>query len=192
MRTPVHVRAARRLLMLGLAALLCGGVASSVAAESPGVLERRVKAAFLYKFAGYVDWPGTAFREETDPLVIGVFGDDPMAEELERLVQGRRSSGRLVLVRRVTDPAEPGNVHLLFQGRSSAARLPDIRRGLGARPVLLVTEWPGALEQGSMINFVLDGGRVRFEVDLDAVEGADLGLSSRLLAVARTVTQKRS
>jgi hypothetical protein len=187
-------RSARRFVPLGLLAALAALCAHTAAwaADPPTVLERRVKAAFLYKFAGYVDWPAPAFRAGTDPLVIGVIGDDALAEELERLVQGRRSAGRLVQVRRIESLGDPGNVHLLFLGRSQAQRIDEAVQAIRSRPVLLVSEAPGALRQGSMINFVIEDGRVRFEVDLDATEKNGLGLSSRLLTVARTVNAKGS
>ena len=188
-------RSARRLARLGLAAaalfVLLRGHAPAQAAD-PGTLERRVKAAFLYKFAGYVDWPKAAFHGATDPLVIGVAGDEVLAAELERLVAGRRSGGRAVQVRRIEDLEAPGNVHLLFLGRSHAARWDEVVRAVHLRPVLLVGEWPGALARGAMINFVIDEGRVRFEIDLDTVQDHGLGLSSRLLTVARTVTSRGS
>ena len=173
-----------------LALVALGAPAQAWAADPPTVLERRVKAAFLYKFAGYVDWPAPAFRGGAEPLVIGVIGDDALADELERLVQGRRSAGRPVQVRRIESLQEPGNVHLLFLGRSHAHRIDEVVEAIRQRPVLLVSEAPGALRQGSMINFVIEEGRVRFEVDLDATQRNGLGLSSRLLTVARTVTAK--
>ena len=188
-------RSARRFGPLGpLAALVALAAlwtyAPARAADPPTVLERRVKAAFLYKFAGYVDWPAPVFRGAGEPLIIGVIGDDALADELERLVQGRRSAGRPVQVRRIEHPDDPGSVHLLFLGRSHAQRIDEVVEAIRQRPVLLISEAPGALRQGSMINFVIEDGRVRFEVDLDATQRNGLGLSSRLLTVARTVNAK--
>ncbi|MEO6462671.1 MAG: YfiR family protein [Candidatus Eisenbacteria bacterium] len=182
----------RPLVSLGVLFVMLAHASAWAAPDTQTVLERRVKAAFLYKFAGYVDWPAPAFRGPGDPLVIGVIGDDALADELERLVQGRRSAGRLVQVRRIENTGEPGDVHLLFLGRSHAQRAGEAVQAIRQRPVLLVSESPGALQQGSMINFVIGEGRVRFEVDLDATKRNGLGLSSRLLTVARTVTAKGS
>ena len=192
MRIRHILRAARGVVPLGLAALLLAPAVASADHGTPTPLERRVKAAFLYKFAGYVEWPGTAFHGVDDPLVIGVVDDEALAAELERLVLGRRSAGHPVLVRRIEDVEDPGNIHLLFVSRAGAHQTADILRAIHLRPVLVVTETKGALEQGSMINFVLDEGRVRFEVNLDAVERNGLGLSSRLLTVARSVSARRS
>jgi hypothetical protein len=190
----LSARAARRLAALALAAA-AGAVAAPAgpaAAQEATPLERRVKAAFLYKFAGYVEWPASAFRAGDQPLVIGVLGDDALAEDLERAVRGRTSGGHPVLVRWVDDAANPGDVHLLFVARSEHHRVADVLRAVRQRPVLVVTESRDALRQGSMINFVLDQGRVRFEVDLDAVSRSGLGLSSRLLSVARNVSTRGS
>jgi len=185
------IRAARRLFALALALGVLAPAAPGRAQESTP-LERKVKAAFLYKFAGYVEWPGSAFRAGDEPLVIGVLGDDPLARDLERLVRGRTSAGRPVLVRWIEDAAAPGNVHLLFIGRREHHRAAEALRAVRQRPVLIVTESHDALDEGSMINFVIDEGRVRFEVNLEAVDRNGLGLSSRLLTVARNVSPKGS
>lgn len=170
--------------LAGLAMAPAGG-----AAETPTVLERRVKAAYLYKFAGYVDWPASAFHDANEPLMIAVLDDQALALELARLVQGRRSAGRQVQVRTLENPAEPGNAHVVFIGRGAVEHTDEVVAALGRRPVLVVGE---AAAKGSMIRFVHEQGRVRFEVDLDAVEPSGLHLSSRLLTVARTVTSRRS
>ena len=190
------IRAARRLVALALAVAVIAP--AGLAPAQPGLaqestpLERRVKAAFLYKFAGYVEWPASAFHGPGEPLVIGVLGDDPLATDLERLVRGRTSAGRPVLVRWIEDAAAPGNVHLLFIGRREHHRAAEVLRAVRQRPVLIVTESHDALEEGSMINFVIDEGRVRFEVNLEAVDRNGLALSSRLLTVARNVIPKGS
>jgi hypothetical protein len=190
------LRSARRLVALALAVAVTAAAGLAAAAPGPGQestpLERRVKAAFLYKFAGYVDWPASAFHAADEPLVIGVIGDDAMAQDLERLVRGRTSGGRPVLVRWIDDAAAPGNVHLLFIGRREHHRAAEVLRAVRQRPVLIVTESHDALDEGSMINFVIDEGRVRFEVNLEAVDRNGLGLSSRLLTVARNVSPKGS
>jgi hypothetical protein len=175
-------------------ALALLGTALALAPPSPAradeestALERRVKAAFLYKFAGYVEWPAAAFDSAQAPVNIAVMGDDAIAAELEQLVVGRTSGGRPVAVRRIESLDDSGPLHILFIGRSESGRLRSLIRGAGTRAVLIVTETPGALAMGSMINFVLADGRVRFEVALAAVEKRGLSLSSRLLAVARSV-----
>ena len=116
-----------------------------------------------------------------------MLGDDALADEVSELVAGRTSGGRPVAVvrLRVIDPLP--DVRVLFVARSEMERLPAIAEQARGRAILLVAESEGAIGRGAMINFVLTGGRVRFEVDLGAVAHSQLTLSSRLLAVAQTV-----
>jgi hypothetical protein len=154
------------------------------AADEDSTLEQRVKAAFLYQFAGYVEWPPNTFAQPGTPITIAVLGADAVAEELGQVVTGRTVGGRSVVVRRVKPGESLAGVHILFVGKSEGARLNQVPQ---ARAVLTVTEADGALSHGSMINFVLVDRRVRFEVALDSVEKNGLKLSSRLLAVAQQV-----
>jgi hypothetical protein len=177
------------LAMAVLVALAKGATAvgDARADEHKTALELQVKAAFLYKFAGYVEWPADAFPAADTPVTIGVVNDEAMAEALSKLVAGRTSSGRPVAVAALK-PGEPiPAVHLLFIGASEEARLKAEVQAVAGRPILVVTEQEGAFAHGSMINFVLARGRVRFEVALKAVEANGLTLSSRLLSVAQTV-----
>jgi uncharacterized protein DUF4154 len=183
--------ARRRALLLCCAALLtslAGWAAGRAgAAESDDVLEQRVKAAFLYKFAGYVDWPPASFAGVDTPITIGVIGSEPLAAELAQVVTGRTVSNRSIAVRRIKAGETLAGVHILFIGSAERARLGQHASNAQAHSVLTVSESEGALEQGSMINFVVADRRVRFEVALDSAEKGGLRLSSRLLAVAQQV-----
>lgn len=183
--------ARRRLKALGwiaLAGLGMLGSAGSRAQAEAAAGEHAVKAAFLYRFAGYVDWPASAFAGADTPLTIGVVGAEPLRTELQQAVRGRVVADRGVEVRKLA-PGEPlARVHIVFLGRAEAARMGQLRPWLQEAPVLVVTEADGALAEGSMINFVVLDRRVRFEIALDAAERQGLRLSSRLLAVAQKVT----
>ncbi len=163
---------------------------SAVGAQSGAAevnLERNVKAAFLYKFLGYVDYPEAAVPAAGEPLVIAVLGADHVAEELARISTGRSMHGRAVAVRKLRAGEGPGSVHMLFIGDGEAG---DVEKALAAvrqAPVLTVTETGRNLRQDSVINFRIVDERVRFEVSLDAAEKSNLKLSSRLLAVAYKV-----
>jgi hypothetical protein len=157
------------------------------AADDAATLEQRVKAAFLYQFAGYVEWPPNSFAQADTPVTIAVLGNDPLAAELKQLVVNRTVAGRKVAVRQVKPGESLAGVHILFIGSAENARLGQLTQAGKARPVLTVTEADGALNQGSMINFVIVDRRVRFEVALDSAEKSGLRLSSRLLAVAQQV-----
>lgn len=190
MRRPVQVLpipARRRLLAslgAGLVALVAGVPAAHAAGEA--ALERRVKAAFLYKFLGYTEFPATAFGDSASPLLIGVVGSDEMVAELVRTVHGRTINGRTILVHSVRDGDNPGPIHLLFVAGSEGAR---VTRAVRAAPgaLLLVSECETGLQHGSVINFRIVDEHVRFDVSLDAAEKNNVRLSSRLLGVAHRV-----
>ncbi len=154
--------------------------------------EYRVKAAFLYKFGSYIEWPDRRFARPDSPLAIGVMGADALADELAQIVAGRSVNGRAVQVRKLR-PGDPiGGLHILFIGRADDGRLPEVLAAAKGRALLTVTESDEALELGSMINFVVVDGKVRFDVALPPADPGNLRISSRLLAVARKVVSKSS
>jgi hypothetical protein len=173
------------------AAALCGehGLVAPAradnAATSPA-LERRVKAAFLYKFLGYAEFPPGAFADPASPVTIGVIGADDLAAELARIVSGRTVNNRAIVVRALRESELGTPVHLLFIGGADPARVGRMVRAAG-NALLVVTECDGGLQQGSAINFRIVDERVRFDVGLDAAERNGIKLSSRLLTVANRV-----
>jgi hypothetical protein len=170
------------LLLLGI---LCIKTFAVAAEESPQVLEQRVKAAFLFKFGGYVEWPENVFPHKDSPLIIGVAGADVLAEELSEVVAGRTMNGRPVTVRRVRGGEPLTNIHVLFVSRSEIGRLNELLAQ--AQPVLTVTDFEKGLAQGSIINFVVTDNRVRFEISLDAAKRSGLKIGEPLLSVAMRV-----
>lgn len=157
------------------------------AQEAPTEIERRVKAAFLYKFTGYVEWPEGTFLRAEDPMTIGIMGDDQLAADAAQIVAGRTIGGRPLAVRRISSVEQAAGVHILFVGHAEAPRFAQIVKALPAAPMLIVSESEGLLRQGSIINFLLIDNRVRFDVSLEAAERRGIRLSSRLLAVANSV-----
>lgn len=171
-----------------LALLTLFAAATTAHLQAAEVSEASIKAAFLYKFAGYVEWPPSAFARADAPFVIGVLGDDALAAELERLVPGRSVAAHPLAVRRVK-PGEPvRGVQLLY----IAGDDPDPAAIAAAQEqgALVVTASPGGLAAGSEINFVAAEGHVGFEVSLVSAQRAGHRISSRMLAVARRVVQK--
>ena len=178
-------RASLRCFLWAMAALatLCAH------AQPREVTEAGVKAAFLYKFANYVEWPASAWTAPTAPLVIGVMSSDDVAAELERIAPGRSVNGHPVAVKRVREGDALTGIHLLFIGRTHAS-LASALRAAREHSVVAVTESERGLELGSSINFVSAGDRVAFEVSLDPVDKAGARISARMLAVARRVVPK--
>lgn len=183
-------RRAWRTLAWMLIALFVGATGLAAAQPDAGnetTLEHRVKAAFLYKIAGYVEWPGNVFPKNDTPLTIGVMGAELLATELTRAVKGRSAHNRPITVKSLKPRDSLDGMHVLFVGREQQNHIKDLVPGALRRSMLVVTEWEGALTQGSMVNFIIVDGRVRFEVSIDAARAAELKFSSRLLAVAQHV-----
>jgi prepilin-type processing-associated H-X9-DG protein len=179
-------RSLRVLALLG-AVVLAGWLPNAVADDESAVSERDVKAAFLYKFAAYVDWPDAAFVAADSPIVIGVAGDEAIAGELVRITAGRQVKGRSFAIRRVADTDNLTGLHILFVGRADSARLLQFSKASQSRPILLVTEAENERGPGGIINFVLVDGHVRFWIANQEAERRGLKLSSRLLSVAQNV-----
>ena len=152
--------------------------------------EAQVKAAFLYTFGGFVEWPAEAFAGSGAPFVIGVMGAESVAAELEQVVAGRTIQERPVSVRRVRRGDPLGRLQILFVSEIESARLPEIAAATRGRPVLLVTESESSISRGSMINFVEIETKVRFDVAPAPAERDHLKISARLLAVARKVVPR--
>ncbi len=161
--------------------------ATTEAATAGQLSERSVKAAFLYKFLGYTEFPSTAFANAAAPLVIGVLGADEVALELGRIVAGRSVNNRAIVIRALREGEAGSGVHLLFVGGADSARVQRAVRAAPAGPLLLVSEADNALQLGSVINFRIIDDRVRFDVSLEAADRNNVKLSSRLLTVAHQV-----
>lgn len=168
------------------------GVVLAWAVTGPAVAqptrEYDLKAAFLYNFAAFIDWPRQAFPDPEAPFVIGVLGTDPFGVVLDEMVRGELAKDRPLLVRRLTRVSEAPNCHILFISRSEAARVPEILRHCQERAVLTVSDIPGFVHAGGMIGFTMDGNRVLLHVNPHAAASAQLVISSKLLRVAYNVT----
>lgn len=183
-----------------VAAICAAGLAFAAAAPRPlsaqqpaaaaasAYSENDVKAAFLYNFGSYVQWPTSP--DTSEPLTFAVLNAPGIEEALEQLVEGRTLQERPVRVRRLRSVNELEGEEVLFIGSSQNWRLPQIINAVEG-PTLVVTDAPEGLEAGSMINFQLIDERVRFEVALPPAEAVGLMLSSRLLSVALRVETTR-
>jgi hypothetical protein len=178
----------RALMLMAAFAGAAGWPAVATPADNEHAsLEHRVKAAFLYKIAGYAEWPNASFPQPDTPLTIGVVGAEPLAAELSQIVTGRSAHNRPVRVRRLKASESLEGLHVLFVGREERAQLNQLAPRAQQRAILMVSESEGALANGSVINFVIDEGRVRFEVSMASARKSNVTLSSRLLAVAQQV-----
>ena len=175
----------RRVGWLALA-LAIGGLAGA-SALGQAVDEYQVKAAFLYNFAKFVEWPPQAFRSASAPLAICVLGQNPFGRSLEEAVDGKVVEDRKLVVRQFADVRQVSGCHILFVSSSERKSLRAILEDLKESGVLTVGETEGFTTEGGVISLVLEGDRVRFEINLDAAGRQKLRISSKLLSLARIV-----
>ena len=177
-------------LISRVAALIVGVVALAGTADAQlrQATESQVKAAYLYQFGGFVEWPPQAFADADAPFAIGVLGTDAVAEELLRIAATRSVQGRRMEVRKLEQVASLEGLQVVFVGRSADA-LSRVVKAAREMPILLVTDFEHGLPPGSMINFVAIGNRIRFDVALGPANRSRLRISSRLLGVARQVVK---
>jgi hypothetical protein len=179
--------------LAALAAIIVVVTAAPCFAQSTDgapVAERSVKAAYLYKFASYVDWPENVSNARLLPLQIGVLGAQDLSDELATITNGRQIGGRPIQVRQLRSSDPVDDLHILFIGRDEASRLERLLTPARSRPILTVTDSDDALTAGSIINFVVFDETVRFEISLLEAEQSGLRLDARLLAVAKAVRRK--
>jgi hypothetical protein len=173
-------------LVVWSAALMPG---TAVALWAQGSGEYEVKAAFLYKFASFVEWP-EALRHQ--PLGICVVGEDPFGSALERVVEGKTVGGREIAIRRFKAWQTGAPCHIVFVGGSEGQRLRAVLAPLQHETILTVGDVPGFCESGGAINLTVMDSRVKLEINLDATARSGLQISSKLLNLARIVRDAAS
>ena len=176
------------LVLKGLAALL---LAVTGAAGPAQPSETAVKAAFIPKFARYVSWPGAVAPGPRQPFNLCIIGRDPFGRMLDQAAQSELVEGHGVAVRRLESAAGAAGCHLAFVQGASAPDTARLLLALRGHSILTITDSRAGTERG-MIHFTVSGGRVRFFIDEAAAAQRGLSISSRLLALALGVRQRRS
>lgn len=168
------------------AALLLGTLCASLPAEAQvsSTEEYRLKLAFLFNFAKFVEWPADAFPSPQAPLNICIVGRDPFDAELERQVTERNLYGHPVAIRTVRANDDFGGCHLIFLPASSDGLLPGVLKRLDGSAIT-VGESAGFVARGGVVNFVVEGTNLRFAVNISAAQRTRCRISSRVLALAR-------
>lgn len=178
-------------LQAWMLAATCWAMAPACNAQTTApATENQVKAAYLFKFGGYVEWPTQSFDKPDSPFVIGVVSADAFAEVLESTVAGRNLNGHPMSVQRLKRGDAVNGVHMLFISRTEANALQEAVNNLKGQAVLTVTDSDRGPNAGSMINFVLEDNKVRFDIAPASAEQSKLKISARLLNVARRVLGK--
>ena len=185
--TSTLLRSARAGLIVGL----CAGqavVSAAVVPQAPN--EYTVKAAFLYNFALYTEWPPEAFRAPETPLNICVLAADQSEDALEGALPGRRVKGREVVVRQVDQTGGVSGCHVLFMAASQTRRLGEVLEMIGNQPVLTVCDSAAAAERGCTIGFIVADSRVGFDINTASASKARVVISSRVLSLARKLLKE--
>lgn len=172
-----------------LVVLLLAAVQAFAQSPPPKVsLEYAVKATYLYKLAPFVDWPAGTFASPAAPFRICVLGKDPFHGFLEKAVAGRAMGSHPFVVRQLEGSATSGaDCQIVFIGASDPAEIHAALRTLDGKPVLTVADSDAVADSGSIVQFVMDNGHVRFEVDNTAARRNRLTISSKLLNLALAV-----
>jgi len=154
-------------------------------------LEQKVKAAYLFNFTKYVEWPPKAFSRAADPILIGVLGVDPLGPLLEETIGDRQVGGRKVQIKRSRKAQDLRSCHMVLISSSERSRLAEIFRELGGTFALTVSDIPQFSGNSGMITFVLENETVRFDINLENAQRAGLKINARLLNTARNVLPRR-
>jgi hypothetical protein len=170
--------------IIALSAVLTGHGAQATPTEF------QVKAAFLLNFAKFVDWPASKFSDADAPLIIGVTGESPVAEDLDRITKNKIINNRKLVIRRVAPGEDLKACHLLFITRCDKQSTSEWLGAASGMALVTVGETAQFLEHGGIINFYLDSDTVKFEVNSEAAEKAGLKISSKLLNVAKKMKEE--
>lgn len=182
------VTSAARALALGL---VCWWLSMATAFAAKLSSEYEIKAAFLYNFISFTEWPDTAFTEPTSPIVIGVVGKDPFGSALDSMMNGERVKDRPLVVWRITRMEDLNRCHILFISNSETPKVGEILERLKTAPVLTVSDIAGFAEAGGAVGFTTQGN-VRLTINPGAIQAARLTVSAKLLRLAKLVERTAS
>lgn len=185
----------RRACCVLLACLYCGfclSLSSHRAVAEATPLEHEVKAAMLYKFLSYVEWPPATFETEHEPYRIGVIGSKALENELRRITEARTVNSRPIEIFAIRQTDRIDKPHMVFVGQKSERILPSLIELAEKNCFLLVTENDDGIESGSTINLRVINDRVGFDISLASANKCSFKFSARLLSVAASVKQDDS
>ena len=178
-----------------LAAWTCALIAGNITARATPTSEYEIKAAFLFHFAQFVEWPARAFKDANSPLTYCTFGADPFRGSLDESLRGKTIGERRIRVQHLKQAEGIQDCQVLFIGGAETKRAAaGILANVKGSAILTVGESQDFAEDGGMIEFCLEGNKIRFNINLATVSEAKLKMSARLLTLAKTVigTQGRS
>ena len=181
-----------RIIAIVLVTIIVFSVSPMARAQASPPGEYELKAAFLFNFAKFIDWPADSFASSQSPFTICVLGLDPFGNILEDDLQGKMIGNRPLAVRRIKDKAGVRLCQIEFVSSSESAHLAEVIGSLQSANVLLVGETNGFAASGGTIEFTLEDNHVRFTINIDAVGRSGLKFSSKLLSLAKILHEGHS
>jgi hypothetical protein len=163
------------------------GALLATAGRGQQVNEYQMKAAYIYNFAKFVEWPEHTFKSDTDPMAICVLGEHTLFRTLEEALNGETIEDRKLIVHEVSDVQQALACHILFIGSSDLKYLRSVLRDLKTTGILTVGEAENFTAEGGVANFTLEGNKVRIEININAAGRQKLRISPKLLSLAQIV-----
>jgi len=173
--------------LLALLLLAACGTPPIEGGQSSAASEYTVKAAFLFHFAQFVEWPAEAFADANSPLTYCTIGEDPFRGALDESVNGKSIGNRRLQVKHVKELEQIAGCQVLFIAAGEKKRHGEELAMASKRPVLTVGETDGFATEGGIIGFCREQNKIRFEINLDAAGKAQFKISAKLLSLAKTV-----
>jgi hypothetical protein len=182
----MEILKSRRYLIWKIFLIVCVAT-QPVGSLAAATKEYQVKAAFLFNFAQFVDWPAGAFENAHAPLVIGVIGEDPFGSYLDDIVRGEKIGSHSLEVKRFARVSDVKTCHILFVSKSESRQMDQIVGSLKNKNVLTVSDVDNFASRGGVIEFFTANNKIRFRINVSAARNASLTVSSKLLRVAEVV-----
>ena len=179
--------AMRQQIRACLLLLLLFFLGAPVRAQDAPVGESDLKAAFLYNFTKFIEWPAEAFAKEDAPVVVGVYGDEEFTQNLRTLLADKKAHNRPFTVRRLINPQDAKTCQILFFRANETKKMGAVYESIKRLPILTVGESEDFLDQGGMFSLVFEDKQLRFDVNTAAAENAKLTISSKLLRLAKNI-----
>jgi hypothetical protein len=161
--------------------LICG---AKLFAQANVVPPSEIKAVFLFNFTGFTEWPPNAFNNATEPLVIGILGENPFGQYLDEVVQNEKKDGHPLMIKHFTRVDDVKNCHILFINKKTPEEINQVINALKGRSILTVSDAKDFVKKGGMIRFYTDNDKVKLQVNVGAVRDGNMVLSSKLLRLA--------
>lgn len=178
-------------VLLGIVVALVGASdapVSGAADEAP--TEYEVKAAFIFKFISFVEWPEESFPEDDTPIRIGILGEDPFGAALDRTIEGKSVRGRTLEAKRSNDVEDLTACHIVFIAQPVPAGISTLTTRLHERHILTIGDTADFAKRGGIINFIEREGKIRFEINAKSAQQAQVRISSQLMSLANVVESR--